>query len=414
MRHLTVAKCVQCVKWCCASVLITFSLWVSAQVDQKPAASSGGLSVDVGSIFNLIARNVRSPVRPPMTDEMHEMGQVQVLWDAPEQAAAGEKDILQSHQMAPIAVEHLSNLGVTIALYQLPNHMEAMRVRDELQAAHPDWVVDLNAIQTPQGPRLYALTQMGVSANAPTSSGLKKIRLGVIDGPFNGDAHLQTSSLVQHSVLPNEDQEASANHGNAVAALIAGAPLGNGFVGAAPNVNVVWAVATRQINGRDSTNSFLMSKALDWLIGQRVQIINISMGGAGDAVLATVFRTVGKKPVVVLAAAGNGGASASPAYPAAYPAVLAVTAVDVAEHIYSQANQGDYIAVAAAGVDVWTPTSGYVSGTSFASALAAGALARLGAPTSKASALNRLCRTAKDLGEAGNDAVFGCGLLQLK
>lgn len=381
--------------------------FAQAQAIPQESSSGGfGLSIDLGSIVRLIASQ--------KDNKSYERGQVQVLWTDVAQAKAGVAAIENEQQLKPVQVENLSNLGVTIALYQLSSYADAVRLRDELRQVHPDWTVDLNGIQEPLGARLYAFEQMQFSQVNANASALKKIRMGVIDGPFNDDAPLKVSHVSQHIVLPNEDQAASPQHGNAIASLIAGAPLSNGFVGAAPNVNLSWAIATRQINGRESTNSFLMSKALDWLLGQRVGLINISMGGAGDSVLAAVFRQVERQSVVVLAAAGNGGASAAPVYPAAFESVLAVTAVDSAQKNYRQANRGDYIDVSASGVDVWTPTSGYVSGTSYASALAAGALARLGGAGSKSSAVAKLCRNAIDLGEAGKDEVYGCGLLQLK
>jgi subtilisin family serine protease len=66
---------------------------------------------------------------------------------------------------------------------------------------------------------------------------------------------------------------------------------------------------------------------------------------------------------------GNGGKEA-PAYPAAHPDVIAVTAIDADARIYKKANRGEYIDLAAPGVDVWAAKAGgggsYRSGTSFA------------------------------------------------
>jgi subtilisin family serine protease len=74
--------------------------------------------------------------------------------------------------------------------------------------------------------------------------------------------------------------------------------------------------------------------------------------------------------VVFVAAAGNGGPAGVPAYPAAYPEVIAVTAVGRNRLGYVEANHGAYIDVAAPGVRVWTALpgerQGFLSGTSFA------------------------------------------------
>jgi subtilisin family serine protease len=80
--------------------------------------------------------------------------------------------------------------------------------------------------------------------------------------------------------------------------------------------------------------------------------------------------------VVLVAAAGNGGADAKPAYPAALPEVIAVTATDDGDQLYKDANRGSYIAVAAPGVDIIAaaPKGAYdiSSGTSLAAAHVSG------------------------------------------
>jgi subtilisin family serine protease len=118
----------------------------------------------------------------------------------------------------------------------------------------------------------------------------------------------------------------------------------------------------------------------------------------------------------MIAAAGNGGPKAAPAYPAAYPGVIAVTAVDEADRRYEHANRGDYIAVAAPGVDILAPVElgrhSYLSGTSIAAAYVSGIAALLleRNPGLDAQALAEIIAGgADDLGPAGRDADFGAG-----
>jgi subtilisin family serine protease len=79
---------------------------------------------------------------------------------------------------------------------------------------------------------------------------------------------------------------------------------------------------------------------------------------------------------VLIAAAGNAGPKSPPLYPAADPNVIAVTATDVDDKIFSGANRGKYIAVAAPGVDILVPapdgTYQLTTGTSVASAEVSG------------------------------------------
>ncbi len=77
------------------------------------------------------------------------------------------------------------------------------------------------------------------------------------------------------------------------------------------------------------------------------------------------------------------------------------------------ANHGDYIDLAAPGVDVWVAAPGgggkFASGSSMAAPLVAAALAGLGG---KPALGKQLYQQARDLGEPGKDPVYGQGLLQ--
>jgi subtilisin family serine protease len=97
----------------------------------------------------------------------------------------------------------------------------------------------------------------------------------------------------------------------------------------------------------------------------------MSLVGPPDAILHKRIIEMSQKGVVFIAAAGNSGLGAPPAYPAAYSnEVIAVTAVDRDGRNYADANQGKYIDVAAPGVRIWTALpgnrEGALSGTSFA------------------------------------------------
>ena len=88
-----------------------------------------------------------------------------------------------------------------------------------------------------------------------------------------------------------------------------------------------------------------------------------------------------EKGIVLIAAAGNAGPKSPPLYPGADPNVIAVTATDVDDKIFSGANRGAYIAVAAPGVDILVPApdASYqlTTGTSVASAEVSGVAALL-------------------------------------
>lgn len=159
-----------------------------------------------------------------------------------------------------------------------------------------------------------------------------------------------------------------------------------------------------------------IAAAIAWLIDERAGVINISIEGPDNPVMGLMVRRALAAGIVVVAAAGNGGPAAPPVYPAAYPGVVAVTAIDGRDQVYRRANRGPYISFAAPGVNVVSSAGSFggqpVSGTSFAAPAVAATIARdlRGDASSAADAvLARLRAAARDLGAAGYDPVYGWG-----
>jgi len=98
--------------------------------------------------------------------------------------------------------------------------------------------------------------------------------------------------------------------------------------------------------------------------------------------------------------------------------VIAVTATDANDRLFRGANRGNYIAVAAPGVDILAPapdgTYQLTTGTSVAAAEVSGIAALLieRNPSLTPSAVRKiLMDTAKDLGPKGRDRDYGAGLV---
>lgn len=139
----------------------------------------------------------------------------------------------------------------------------------------------------------------------------------------------------------------------------------------------------RVLNPLGRGNSFDVAAGLEWAVQQGADVINLSLGSDSDSrLLRDAVAWVTEQGVVVVAAAGNTNSSLAH-FPAAYPAVVAVTGVDAQGAKASFANYStDWVDVAAPGVGITSTIvgplgNGYAgwSGTSMAAAFVSGAMA---------------------------------------
>ena len=149
-----------------------------------------------------------------------------------------------------------------------------------------------------------------------------------------------------------------AGHGTHVSGTIAAADDNAGVVGIAPNVRL-WAIKVLNSEGTGSNDKLI--KGLDWVVAKKKElggnwVVNLSLGHPGSS--ATERTAVNRSldaGIIIVAASGNESTSASiavVAYPAGYPNVLAIGAIDSTEKIASFSNQGPELDLVAPGVGV--------------------------------------------------------------
>jgi subtilisin family serine protease len=225
--------------------------------------------------------------------------------------------------------------------------------------------------------------------------------------------------LRQRSFVPPDQVRADPDHGTAIAALLAGQSDAGGS-GLLPGVELrVAQIFARDGDGHDIADSLAFAAALDWLSAEKTPVVNLSVTGPDNMVIALAVRRAAARGMMLVAAAGNDGPGAGPAYPAAYPSVLAVAAIDAHRNPDPHGNRGDYIAFAAPGLQIWTPSRDggrFHSGSSFAAPFLAAALTAelmAGQPPDRARLERRLASSAIDLGPPGRDPIFGWGLLHV-
>lgn len=205
---------------------------------------------------------------------------------------------------------------------------------------------------------------------------------------------------------PPEDPAEWNGHGTAVADLIRQI---------APSSDLYsWRIA----NDEGQSNSFLLAQGVLAAVDSGVDIINISMGSYGNsAILRGAIETAQQAGIVIFASAGNEGYD-QVAYPAGYPGVVSVGAVDANGQHLNFSNIGN-ITMAAPGLDLVTSWTGgqsvYFTGTSASSPIGAGTLAAAMSPgaikTSGSSAFKSLSANFNEAGAPGDDAYYGGGIV---
>jgi type VII secretion-associated serine protease mycosin len=176
----------------------------------------------------------------------------------------------------------------------------------------------------------------------------------------------------------------TVGHGTKVAGLIAARPAdGTGFVGIAPEATII-PIKQNDAEGHGTTDT--MADAIRYaVLDAHADVINISQDTSNaakpDPALEDAVKLALANNVVVVASAGNDGAGGNrkETYPASYEGVLAVAASDRNNERAYFSQSGDWVDVAAPGVDMITtvPKGGHCSdnGTSFAAPYVAGVAA---------------------------------------
>lgn len=292
-----------------------------------------------------------------------------------------------------LAEERLDTLDLTVTRLSVPRGMTLARAQALLRKAAPDATVAADTLNFPSGAAAAAREREG---NAPLQQ-LPPVAtpVGVIDG-------------APGRVIPVEavrgfapGAPAPGDHGSAVASLLHRAGVQRVLV-----ADVYGA-------GPAGGNALAIAQGVDWLMGRGVRVISISLVGPANGLLARAIGAAQRQGAMIVAAVGNDGPAAPPAYPASYPGVLAVTGVDGRNRALIEAGRALHLDYAAPGADMRAMNAAGrlvpVRGTSFATPLVAARAAN--AMDARAALPAALDREAIDLGPRGPDAVYGRGLI---
>ena len=260
---------------------------------------------------------------------------------------------------------------------------------------------------------LARLTAYGVSARAITDGSIAGTGEGVIvailDSGIQAHPQFDDVYIVHIDLAGGGVAGPGAAHGTSVASIITGSE------GIAPDAELF---VVRVLDDEGLGNSYHVAQGIVQAVDLGVKIINMSLGVYQDTpLLRQAVNYAHERGVLMVAAAGNDGYSRMP-YPAAYPEVLSVTAVDASGHHALFPNQSKEIDFAAPGVGVLTAQEDQgttlFSGTSAAAPFLSGTLASLisgDAALAPKQAVELLQRYLNDQGAPNADPLYGAGVI---
>ncbi|MDK1492341.1 S8 family serine peptidase [Sinorhizobium sp. 7-81] len=325
----------------------------------------------------------------------------------------------------------MSTFDTTVIKLRIPSGLTLDAAREQARTLAPQAVVDFNHFFRPEqrAERPCAATDCLArsvigwpSARDWPGACAGGVRIGLVDTAINPEHDAFEHGNIEIIRLADKElPESGRQHGTAVAALLVGSATSR-TPGLIPGGKLIAVDAFHRAGRQDDrSGAFDLVRAIDLLADRQVQVINLSLSGPPNLLLERTVEKVGERGIITVAAAGNDGPKAEPAYPAAYEEVVAVTATDRRKRPYRRAGRGEHIDFAAPGVAVWTAASvsgaRLKTGTSFAAPFVTAALALLKASKPELAPTHireTLTGSVEDLGDPGKDPVFGWGLLNAR
>jgi subtilase family protein len=250
-------------------------------------------------------------------------------------ARAIMKALAGEYRLTQLAEWPIPLLKVHCAVFEIPKDLtqammlQILRAEPRVRLAEPMGVFETRA-ETYNDP--YVALQSGFKqldvADAHGLSRGEGVRVAVIDtGVDVGHPDLAKRVVATRDLAGGTDEQFRRDrHGTEVAGVIAALANNHlGIVGVAPAVKLIALKACWQLEentDKARCNSFTLAKAISAAIDLKSQVVNLSLGGPSDRLLAQLVETGIRRGIVFVGAASGPG----PGFPQDVPGVIAVAA----------------------------------------------------------------------------------------
>jgi serine protease len=210
--------------------------------------------------------------------------------------------------------------------------------------------VEVDALRYPMAQRTpYGIDMVQAPLVWPQATGANR-KVCIIDsGLYTAhEDHQSGAAITGYPAGWNTDK---CHHGTHVAGTIAAVNNTTGVIGVAPNGINLHII---KVFGDDCAWTYAsgLADAANRCVSAGANVISMSLGGgAKSRTEETAFKNAWASNVLSVAAAGNGGNSQL-SYPASYPIVMSVAAVDSAKNVASFSQFNSAVDIAAPGVGV--------------------------------------------------------------
>jgi thermitase len=267
----------------------------------------------------------------------------------------GKTDVHQRHGGRVVdTIPAIDVQVVRIPENKVGEKVRAYKAEASVEFAEPDYIAE--AILTPNDPyfgKQWGMTKIQAPEAWDITLGSAAVKIAVLDtGIDQNHEDLVRKIVANKNFTRSSTVDDKYGHGTHVAG-IAAATTNNakGIAGVGFNSSLM----NGKVLGDTGTGYYSwIASGIIWAADNGAKVINMSLGGtSGSSTLESAVNYAWGKGVVLVAAAGNSDTDA-PLYPAYYTNCIAVAATDKNDAKASFSNYGDWVDIAAPGVDIFS------------------------------------------------------------